>query len=178
MLKIKVANIPEEGLEYLFSDDGSRLLEILPDKEKIDFTIQRVEINCFARKVGSMIPLQVKAETKVGLECERCLEVVTYPVKMAFACSLTPVGAGIGAEDSANVGEDLNMGSYQDDVIDLAPLVLEQIVLQIPIKPLCREDCKGLCPRCGANLNETTCDCETEAVDQRFAILKKFKVLR
>ena len=166
MLKIKVASISEEGLEYLLSDDGSRLLEIIPDKGKIDFTLHRVDVRCFARKVGSTIPLQVKAETKVGLECGRCLEMVTYPVKMAFACSLTPTGAGIAAEDSADVG------------IDLAPLVLEQVVLQIPIKPLCREDCKGLCPRCGANLNETTCDCETEVVDQRFAILNKFKVLR
>ncbi len=178
MLKIKVASISEEGLEYLLSDDGSRLLEIIPDKGKIDFTLHRVDVRCFARKVGSTIPLQVKAETKVGLECGRCLEMVTYPVKMAFACSLTPTGAGIAAEDSADVGEGLNLGSYQDDVIDLAPLVLEQVVLQIPIKPLCREDCKGLCPRCGANLNETTCDCETEVVDQRFAILNKFKVLR
>ncbi|HQP29583.1 MAG TPA: DUF177 domain-containing protein, partial [Syntrophales bacterium] len=62
------------------------------------------------------------------------------------------------------------------DTLDLDPIVYEQILLQIPLKILCREDCRGLCPHCGANLNDGPCRCPEEAVDGRFSALKKLKI--
>ena len=59
-----------------------------------------------------------------------------------------------------------------DDTLDLAPLVTEDILLELPTRILCREDCKGLCPKCGTNLNESTCDCNQDAeVDSRLSVL-------
>ncbi len=55
--------------------------------------------------------------------------------------------------------------------VDLDDLVREQILLALPTRQLCRDDCKGLCPTCGANLNQTTCDCSAEEIDPRFAAL-------
>jgi uncharacterized protein len=179
MLKIKVGNIPEEGLEYHFSDNGNKLLEIIPDKGKIDFTLQKVGVVCLAKKVRNTVSLQVEAETVIDLKCSRCLEAAAYPVRAVFTCTMVPAEGGVREEeDVSSTDDDLNVGYYQDDVIDLAALVLEQIVLQIPIKPLCKEDCKGLCPRCGINLNEAECGCETGVFDQRFAALKNFKAAK
>jgi uncharacterized protein len=79
-------------------------------------------------------------------------------------------------ELSPEIVDEVNLGYYREDEIDLDPIVLEQIVLQIPIKPLCREACKGLCPQCGADLNVESCECRVDSGDLRFAVLKNFKI--
>ncbi len=68
--------------------------------------------------------------------------------------------------------DDLAASFYQDERIDLAQMVLEQIVLALPMKPLCQEDCRGLCPECGVNRNTTSCACVLEETDPRWATLK------
>jgi uncharacterized protein len=73
--------------------------------------------------------------------------------------------------------EDLEYGYYQDDVIDLDTLIFEQVMLQIPIKVLCTDACKGLCPYCGMNLNTANCGCHAEFIDERLAVLKKLRVV-
>ena len=177
-MKLKVGNILEEGLDLRFSQEGKKFLELLPDKEKIDFSLHGVAVACFAKKVRSTVSLQVKLDTVVDSNCSRCLEPVAYPIKTAFACILIPEGRGIDEEDLSTSDEDLNVSYYREDLIDLDALVLEQLVLQIPIKPLCKEDCKGLCPRCGMSLNAAACGCGTDVFDHRFAALKRFKVAK
>ena len=77
------------------------------------------------------------------------------------------------AEDEREVqDEDLDTSYYRDDQIDLNELLREQFYLALPMKPLCREDCAGLCPQCGTNLNTGTCQCTTEWEDPRLAPLK------
>jgi uncharacterized protein len=68
--------------------------------------------------------------------------------------------------------DDLTIEFYRDETIDVGALVREQCYLALPMKPLCRPDCQGLCPQCGANLNETTCSCDQTWVDPRLAVLK------
>jgi Predicted metal-binding, possibly nucleic acid-binding protein len=70
--------------------------------------------------------------------------------------------------------EDLEFGSYQNEEIDLAGLLGEEIRLALPIRFLCKEDCKGLCPKCGANLNEGPCPCPKYKEGSPFAVLKDF----
>jgi len=178
MMKIKVGGIPEEGLSFQFSQEGHRFLRLLPENEKAGFSLQKVGADCFAKKVGSTVFLQVNLETAVALECSRCLEPVMYPVKASFTYTLVPEGSDIAEEDISESDEDLNVGHYREDVIDLEILVLEQIVLRIPIKPLCRDGCKGLCVHCGINLNTASCGCETEVFNPRFAELRNFKVAK
>ena len=72
--------------------------------------------------------------------------------------------------------EELEISYYQGDFIDLTPIICEQIILQIPIKPLCSEECKGLCPHCGINMNVASCSCHLEFVDPRLAVLKNIKI--
>ncbi len=177
-MKIKVPNIPEEGQELHFSREGKKFLELIPDKEKAEFSLDAATVTCFVRKNRNSVSLKAEVQTGIGLQCSRCLEAVTHPVRAAFAYTLVPEGTGAADEDSSVKDEDLNVGHYREETIDLDVLVLEQIVLQIPIKPLCRADCKGLCPYCGTNLNDAACGCDTHTVDSRFAVLKNFKAAK
>ena len=68
--------------------------------------------------------------------------------------------------------DDLTTAFYENDEIDLGQLMREQFYLALPMKPLCRDDCKGLCPVCGTNLNQGTCDCKRDWEDPRLAALK------
>ena len=72
--------------------------------------------------------------------------------------------------------EDLDLDYYTGEIVDLESLLREQIILMMPLKPLCDETCKGLCPHCGANLNHETCTCATDAVNSPFAQLAKLKI--
>ena len=83
-----------------------------------------------------------------------------------------PLGTG----DEHELGEDdLSLGFYQDGVIDVDDLAREQIELALPMARLCTEECRGLCPECGANLNLVDCACSKEQVDIRWAALKELK---
>jgi len=80
------------------------------------------------------------------------------------------------AEEGAEVGsEDLDVFPYDGEIVDLEPLLREQFVLAVPFAPLCREDCKGLCPQCGIDRNTDTCNCEAP-IDPRLAALKGLKI--
>jgi uncharacterized protein len=72
----------------------------------------------------------------------------------------------------------LGLSYYSTDEIDLAPLIAEQVILALPTRPLCSEDCRGLCEQCGINLNREACDCFVESGDPRMAIFRTLKVGR
>lgn len=176
-MKIKVGNIPEEGLELQFLRDGDWFRKVLPEKEKIDFLLHKVDSYVSAKKIGETVSLEVGVETTVDLECCRCLETFTFPVKARFKYTFIPIDERI-EEELELTSEDLSSGYYKDDVIELDLLIFEQIALQIPIKPLCNDSCKGLCPYCGVNLNKADCKCQTKEIDIRFAALENYKVLK
>ena len=101
--------------------------------------------------------------------CARCAEDYTFPLARDFRLVLTPRSAAVdGAQLSA---DDLALSTYEGDQIDVTPLVYEQAILALPTRPLCAETCRGLCPRCGANLNEGDCGCPVESPDPRLAVL-------
>lgn len=104
--------------------------------------------------------------------CSRCLEPFSLSLASHVDVRLLPA-AQLEASDEHEVrDDDLTIEFYRDETIDLAALVREQCYLALPMKPLCRPDCRGLCPQCGANLNQTTCSCDQTWVDPRLAALK------
>lgn len=111
----------------------------------------------------------------VSLECSRCLEPVQSSFKFPFrAVFITP--ENYGDEREMQVGfEDLEVSIFDGDRIDVAELTREQIVLAIPTRIFCREVCKGLCGKCGANKNLINCNCEEKEVDPRWAALRDLK---
>jgi len=114
-------------------------------------------------------------KTTLELSCGRCLEPFTMPVESAFDLRYQPHAANTGEGEREIEEDDLTTAFYKDETLDLGALVHEQFVLALPMKPLCSESCKGLCPECGTNLNRGTCDCRREWDDPRFAALRALK---
>ena len=146
------------------------------------------------REKGTTVILEARVSSVMEVTCGRCLEPFTMPMYVDVTTRFVPPAdfAKVTAETAARAGkravEDdeetpegaegddvLGLAEYRDDKIDLGEVVREQLYLALPMKPLCREDCKGLCPVCGVNRNRETCTCQQEWVDPRMAALKKWK---
>ena len=112
---------------------------------------------------------------EVELECSRCLEPFRMPLASDFDLRYVPRTENIGEGEREVEEDDLTTAFYDDEQIDLAHLVMEQFHLALPMKPLCKDDCKGLCPECGTNLNAGACDCNRTWEDPRLAALKALK---
>ena len=112
------------------------------------------------------------ATTTLELSCSRCLEPFTLPVHVEFNLRYQPRAIDAGEGERAIEEGDLSTGFYENDEIDLSQLMFEQFYLSLPMKPLCRDDCKGLCSVCGMNLNRGTCGCRRDWEDPRLAVLR------
>jgi uncharacterized protein len=113
---------------------------------------------------------------EVEVSCSRCVEPFTLPIGSDFDLRYVPRSENVG-EGEREVGEDdLATAFYDGDEIDLGHLIMEQFQLSLPMKALCKDDCKGLCPNCGTNLNTGSCDCNAKWEDPRFAALRNLKM--
>jgi len=111
--------------------------------------------------------------TELELTCSRCLEPFRLPVAAPFDLRYLPVSEASSDAEREVDDEDLETSYYENDAIDLNELLREQFYLVLPMKPLCKEDCRGLCAQCGTNLNTGTCDCAPAWEDPRLAPLKE-----
>lgn len=116
----------------------------------------------------------------LALSCSRCLADFTSFVDTSFTIFFRKENAiTASAEDELELGEmDLLSSAYSGDEIDLTHEIEEQVAMEIPLKPLCSDDCKGLCHECGIDLNTSSCSCSKEPVTLTFSALKDFKVTR
>ena len=114
-------------------------------------------------------------QTTLELPCSRCLESFTWPVSASFDLRYQPHARNTGDGEREIEEDDLTTAFYEDDTIDLGQLMREQLYLALPMKPLCGDDCKGLCPTCGSNWNKGTCDCSNQWEDPRLAALKALR---
>ena len=177
-MKINVTNIPEEGLKVQFSKDENWSRQIFAEKENLGLPLGSVEVSVTLKRIRETFYVEGDIRTQAETDCSRCLEAARLPISTAFKYILTSAQVEHQEEKELKElgAEDLDFVYYQDDLIDLDPLIIEQILLQIPMKVLCQEDCRGLCPHCGINLNQHSCQCHDERIDSRLAILKKMKV--
>jgi uncharacterized protein len=113
---------------------------------------------------------------EVEAECTRCLQPVTHRLDVPFKAAFVTEENYTSEKEAEVRRDDLDVSIYDGEKIDLTDLVREQILLDLPTQILCREDCKGLCQKCGANLNEmVNCNCEENETDPRWAALKNLK---
>ena len=110
--------------------------------------------------------------TKLEIPCARCLDPVPYAVKRPFELLFRPQSVNVGPDEAEMQDKDAEVAYYEGEGVELEDIVREQILLAMPIKTLCREGCKGLCPHCGKNLNGGECQCEPVAGDPRWNALK------
>lgn len=137
--------------------------------------VQPVSLVFDVRKDKDKFHLVGRVTTTLGMPCSRCLEPFTIDVNAPFDLRYQPHAEHHGAEEREVEADDMDTAFYENDEIDLGQLMQEQFYLSLPMKPLCQDDCKGLCARCGTNLNRGACDCKTEWEDPRLAALKDLK---
>jgi uncharacterized protein len=131
-----------------------------------------VEVDFDIHKDKDKFRLAGTVRTALELPCSRCLEPFRLPVDAAFDQRYLPSEeASVAPEHEVGEG-DLETSFYRDDQIDLNELLREQFFLALPMKPLCTDECRGLCSQCGTNLNTGTCDCAPAWEDPRLAPLR------
>ncbi|MDD5723771.1 MAG: DUF177 domain-containing protein [Syntrophales bacterium] len=137
--------------------------------------VQKVDVHCLVEKVLKNVSIKGRIGAEGGLECCRCLERFDFSVDIDFKYVLIP-DEELDENELELTHEDMEYDHYKGDVIDLGQLVAEQIILEVPIKPLCNDSCGGLCPACGINLNREKCDHKAQQESSPFAALKNFKM--
>jgi len=136
---------------------------------------QLVEEHHGKHKLIKDIRLNGKLSTSVEVACARCLEPVVQRVRRDFDLLYRPLGADAGREETSVSGTEAEISYYQGEGLLLEDVLREQVLLAVPLKAICSEDCKGLCPQCGANLNVTQCSCAEPLEDPRWSALKDLR---
>jgi len=110
--------------------------------------------------------------TRLEMACARCLEPISHEVTRNFDLLYRPQGSDAGREEMSVTAAEAEVGYYQGEGVLLEDVLREQVVLAAPLKAICREDCRGLCPHCGRNLNLEQCTCSEPIEDPRWEALK------
>jgi uncharacterized protein len=136
---------------------------------------QLVEEQHGKHKIVKDIRLNGNLATRVELACARCLEPVVQDVTHKFDLLYRPQGADAGREELSVTAAEAEVSYYQDEGLMLEDVLQEQVLLALPLKAICRDDCKGLCPHCGKNLNAEQCACAEPLEDPRWSALKDIR---
>ena len=131
-----------------------------------------VAFSCDVDRLRDGYRLVGRLTTRLRVLCCRCVELCETPVETAFDLRYLPQDRNTGDGESEIGDDDLSTAFYRDEQIDLGQLMREQFYLVLPMKPLCRAECRGLCSVCGRNLNVSQCGCSAEWQDSRLDTLK------
>jgi uncharacterized protein len=126
---------------------------------------------------GGEVRVQGKVETDLQTECDRCLALSQYHVDNTFDLFYKPAEVMEGKDEVALDEGEAEIAFYELPGLDLEQILREQVLLQIPMQRVCKPDCKGICPICGANRNETACNCEAHPTDDRWRALEKVHIV-
>ena len=165
---VDIDRLPREGLKI------SKNFELLLDEiiEEDAVFLLPVHADITVKKVGEEVFVKGKIQTRLSFVCSRCLVPFEFPVDSRFDLAYLPEELEAARDELSH--DDLLTSFYYGRKIDLKEVVLEQLNLTFPVKPLCSQDCQGICPVCGKNINSGDCCCVTEDSDSRLAKLKTF----
>jgi uncharacterized protein len=117
------------------------------------------------------IRLRGRFQGHFRIPCARCVEPVNVPLSAEFDLIFRPIGADSEAPERSVTAPETEIGYYQEDSLSLEDVLREQVFLALPVRTLCKPDCKGLCPRCGENRNLRSCTCDEGTEDPRWKAL-------
>jgi uncharacterized protein len=159
------------GVEHVERQYEASVLARVDDEFRVS---SAVDLVADVQKDAQKVRLSGRVRATLALECSRCLEPYQVPIDAPFDMLMLPLSADAHEAEREVGQEDLGVSFYKDDVLDLGEVMREQIYLALPMKPLCRQDCRGLCPVCGKNRNHEACSCQAEWIDPRMEPLKRF----
>jgi len=180
-MKILVDRLKDSPTELAFEETGAwraDLEEALPELR--GSLAEPIRASLRAHRMALDVYLEGTLRGALDLECSRCLARYREPLLEPFRLVLSPAGTRVPAEPEAAaaldryglcLADELETGWFQGYEIDLSGLFQEIVTLAIPVQPLCRDDCKGLCPRCGADRNAGPCGCAESRPHSPFAVL-------
>lgn len=168
---ISLARMPPDGLSFNRRYEAGEL-----DTRDYDFELEEPPtLEGRAIRAGQDIRLRGEIKAAISAPCDRCLNEISIPVEIPFDLFYAPVDASADQAGERELRErDLDFAVYENDQIDLDELLLEQLELSLPSRVLCREECRGLCPQCGADLNIEQCECKPQ-IDPRWQALADLK---
>jgi uncharacterized protein len=133
-----------------------------------EFTpLSPIDVKLEAHAAGGLIVVTGELACKIRMQCSRCLDPIEDTLRIPFEEHFRVV-----QDADAETNEDDDAVPVTDERLDLDPYLADEILVQLPFAPICKEDCKGLCPECGTNRNESSCGCRTVKIDPRLASLQ------
>ena len=132
-----------------------------------------LHVKATAELQGAEIRIRGNLATRLEASCDRCLTAVEVPVSRDFDLFYRPIKSIAKEEDIEIPPDEMEVGFYSGDGIELADVATEQVILSVPMKVICGTECRGLCPVCRVNRNLARCDCAPPQQDSPFASLKQ-----
>jgi uncharacterized protein len=167
-MRIELDKLEETGNAFAHSYEPE---EIVLDEEHVRLT-SPPEVEARVHRSGREVRLRGRLGARAEVDCDRCLKTVAIPVETSFDVAYVPVEDYTSSEVAELQEEDLSLSVFDGETIDVDELVREQLLLALPARALCGEECKGLCPTCGADRNTNPCDCQSAEIDPRWSGLK------
>lgn len=168
MKRIELASIPEEGLHIEESLEEEEL-----DLKKAGITVSSLQLDAFLQRLGTEVLVQGNLRGSMSLCCSRCLDEYEHSFQLPFKTHYVPAAKETEQQTDYEEEEQPNTIHFHAEDIDLRDDIRQNLLLEVPIKPLCHEGCKGLCPQCGANLNDNPCQCDRPSEETPFGRLKE-----
>jgi uncharacterized protein len=180
-MEILIEQIPEDGLvlEFEKSVNSFQVLTEMMANGECEFKVP-IRTALRALRIGEIVEIEGDVASTVWLPCSRCLKPFETSLNSHFSLTyMRPPAESEWDDDSREIelnAEDLGMVYFQGDKINLIDTIQEQVLMEFPFRVLCKPDCKGLCPSCGADLNENSCDCNPKPETGKFDVLKNLKI--
>lgn len=173
-MKIFVSQISETPKELSFTA-GTEELNRLYEADAKDFRFpQPLDVRVAYYRSGPELFFQGRIGAAVEGYCSRCLKSYSFSLTKEFDFILAPDTRSAKTKELNQ--DEMGLSFYSGEEINLTPFIREQVLLALPTRPLCDEDCRGLCPECGVDLNEGTCRCAFSKADPRMAFFRDMKL--
>lgn len=168
---LDINEIAPEGTSF----DTDLAIPDLDGGGRLKYLVSNVHFSGRVLPVGTGGELKGRLTARVGMECSRCAEPLDVELDVDVILTLVGDAVEFATLESRIEEGDASLFYTEGGRADLKAISTEQIYLGLPLKPVCSNNCKGLCPECGANRNDTDCDCREESIDPRLAPLLKMK---
>ena len=178
-MEFKVSDLEQEPIDFDVALEPGRV-ELGEEAEQVGLLAAagRAEVlneHRGPKEIVSDIRLKGQFKGNFEVKCARCVEPVGLPLEAEYDLIFRPAEVDAVSGERSITASETEIGYYEGDSLLLEDVLREQVLLSLPVRTLCKPDCKGLCPHCGENRNQTECDCAEKATDPRWGALGDFR---
>ncbi len=181
MMQIHIDLLTDKECRFEFEEkpENFAVLADMIENNECDF-LAPIKTDLRVYRIGDLVEVEGNLETRVRLSCSRCLckfeTQITSDFALTYAQEISDSPETLSSEEVELSHSDMGLIFFRGEEISFMEAIQEQVVMAFPLKPLCREACKGLCPKCGVNLNPGDCGCDHAAFNNKFSALKNINL--